>query len=73
MFALLLRFRRFLIPYRLRLAGALVALVLSVAADLAQPWPLKLVIDSVLGNHPLPASFPGWLPPGGPPPRSAAW
>src|SRR5436309_2242681 len=61
MFALLLRFRRFLIPYRLRLAGALVALVLSVAADLAQPWPLKLVIDSVLGNHPLPASFPGWL------------
>ncbi|HEY3190068.1 MAG TPA: ABC transporter ATP-binding protein [Solirubrobacteraceae bacterium] len=61
MFALLFRFRRFLIPYRVRLVGALVALILSVLADLAQPWPLKLVIDSVLGNHPLPSSFPGWL------------
>lgn len=32
--------------------GAALATVLITAADLAAPWPLKWVIDSVLGGHP---------------------
>jgi subfamily B ATP-binding cassette protein MsbA len=32
----------------------LVAMVVETAMSLASPWPLKVVIDSVLGSHPLP-------------------
>ncbi len=38
-----------------RVAGGLALLVGSTAAALLQPWPLKLVIDSVLGGVPPPA------------------
>jgi ATP-binding cassette, subfamily B, bacterial len=38
-------------------AGGLALLVASTAAALLQPWPLKLVIDSVLGNEPPPAAL----------------
>ncbi|HVB61633.1 MAG TPA: ABC transporter ATP-binding protein [Ktedonobacteraceae bacterium] len=34
--------------------GLAVSLV-SAGAALLQPWPLKLVVDNVVGNHPLPA------------------
>jgi subfamily B ATP-binding cassette protein MsbA len=61
MLALFSSFRGFLRPYRWRLRLALCALAASVVADLAQPWPLKLIVDSVLGHHPLPAAAPGWL------------
>ncbi len=37
-----------------RVAGGLALLVGSTAAALLQPWPLKLVIDSVLGGEPPP-------------------
>jgi ATP-binding cassette subfamily B protein/subfamily B ATP-binding cassette protein MsbA len=39
---------------RLRVAAGLALLVGSTAAALLQPWPLKLVIDSVLGGEPAP-------------------
>jgi ATP-binding cassette, subfamily B, bacterial len=58
MLSLFLRFRGFLHPYRIRLSIALLALAGSVAAALAEPWPLKVLVDSVLGNHP----FPAWVP-----------
>jgi ATP-binding cassette subfamily B protein len=58
---LLLRFRASLRPYRARLALGLVALTLSVAAEIAEPWPLKVIVDSVIGNHPLPGWMPGWM------------
>ena len=58
MLKLLFRFRGFLKPYRLPLGGGLLALVLMVGASLLEPWPLKVLIDSVLGDHPLPA----WVP-----------
>jgi ABC-type multidrug transport system fused ATPase/permease subunit len=61
MIALLLSFRDALRPHRARLALGLVALVLSVAATVAEPWPLKLIVDSVLGTHPLPDWMPAWL------------
>jgi ATP-binding cassette, subfamily B, bacterial len=39
---------------------ALVGLVLtlfSIAASLLQPWPLKVIVDSILGSVPMPASL----------------
>ena len=32
-------------------------MLVEAAASLATPWPLKIVIDNVVGNAPLP----GWL------------
>jgi ATP-binding cassette subfamily B protein/subfamily B ATP-binding cassette protein MsbA len=40
-----------------RVAAGLLLLVGSTAATLLQPWPLKLVIDSVLGSEPPPAAL----------------
>jgi ATP-binding cassette, subfamily B, bacterial len=40
-----------------RVAVGLVLLVGSTAAGLLQPWPLKLVVDSVLGSEPPPAAL----------------
>lgn len=37
------------------------ALALSVVADLAQPWPLKVIVDSVLGHHPMPSWAPEFV------------
>ena len=57
MIATLFRFRRFVAQYRLRLAsGATLTLASSLLA-LAQPWPLKIIVDNVLrGKH---ANIPG--------------
>ncbi len=43
--------------------AALVGLVLtlfSIAASLLQPWPLKVIVDSILGSVPMPASLAGY-------------
>jgi ATP-binding cassette, subfamily B, bacterial len=46
---------RFMRPYILRergaLGGAALSTVVSTAADLAQPWPLALVVDRIFANH----------------------
>jgi ATP-binding cassette subfamily B protein/subfamily B ATP-binding cassette protein MsbA len=41
---------------RLLVVGAL--MLLSIGANLLKPWPLAVIVDSVLGNQPPP----GWLP-----------
>src|SRR4051794_41912837 len=41
------------------LGGAAVSTVLMTLADLAQPWPLKFLIDNVISAHSLPFSFSG--------------
>src|SRR5215831_19220657 len=41
-------------PYRAWLAIVLAAMLVETAMSLAGPWPLKVVIDNVLGSHPLP-------------------
>jgi ABC-type multidrug transport system fused ATPase/permease subunit len=41
-------------PYRGWLAIVFAAMLVEIAAGLAAPWPLKLVIDDALGNHHLP-------------------
>ncbi len=37
-----------------RILLGLVLMMTTAAANLLQPWPLKLVLDSVVGDHPLP-------------------
>jgi ABC-type multidrug transport system fused ATPase/permease subunit len=52
---ILLRILPYLRPYvRLAILSAVVTLV-SVGIGLLLPWPLKIVIDSVLGSRPVPA------------------
>jgi len=42
-------------PHGKILALAFVALLVQTATDLLEPWPLKLVFDSVLGSRPAPS------------------
>ena len=41
-------------PYRGWLAIVFAAMLLEIAASLAAPWPLKIVLDDALGKHQLP-------------------
>src|SRR5271155_5517637 len=51
MFALI---RELVRPYTRWLVIVLIAMLMETAMSLASPWPLKVVIDSVLGAHPMP-------------------
>jgi ABC-type multidrug transport system fused ATPase/permease subunit len=44
-------------PYRGSLVVILLAMLLQMAATVAMPWPLKVVLDNVVGEHKLPV----WL------------
>ena len=44
-------------PYHAWLIVVIVAMLVETVMSMAGPWPLKVVIDNVLGHHPLPA----WL------------
>jgi ABC-type multidrug transport system fused ATPase/permease subunit len=44
-------------PYRGWLVIILLAMMVETAASLAGPWPLKIVIDNVVGRH----AAPGWM------------
>ncbi len=46
--------RELIRPYRVALSLVLVAMLVQTAATLAAPWPLKVILDSVVGHHPLP-------------------
>jgi len=54
---ILLKLARFLKPYRFYLAGAVLAALAEIAADLFQPWPLKFIIDNILKKRPLPGGL----------------
>ena len=41
-------------PYRFKLLIILLAMLVETAMSLASPWPLKVIIDNVVGNHKLP-------------------
>src|SRR5262245_33256123 len=51
-------------PYYGLLVIILAAMVVETAMSLAGPWPLKIVIDSVVGHHPLPRWIVAALGPG---------
>jgi subfamily B ATP-binding cassette protein MsbA len=44
-------------PYRGTIAIVAFAMLVETAAGLAGPWPFKVILDNVIGHHPLP----GWL------------
>jgi len=48
----------YLSPYRARFAAALSFVGLNAALELARPWPLKIVVDNVLGGKPLAVAAP---------------
>ena len=48
-------FGRYYRPQARTLAVSLVGLVLTIATTLLTPWPLKLILDHVVLQHPLPA------------------
>ncbi len=50
-------------PYRFMVAGIFAVLLVQIATGLAAPWPLKVVLDSVVGHHPLPSWLHGLLQP----------
>ncbi|MBI2525948.1 MAG: ABC transporter ATP-binding protein [Candidatus Rokubacteria bacterium] len=53
----------YLRPHRLPLLWALVQVLLIGVCELLKPWPLKVVIDSVLGGQAPPRGWPaGWSP-----------
>ena len=49
----------FLRPYRFRMLGTAVLCGAEVALGVLAPWPLKAVVDNVLGGHPLPGPLAG--------------
>src|SRR5437867_2130553 len=57
---MLLRLGKFIKPYRAYLALALLGALGETAADLLQPWPLKILFDHFLRNRSLPESISRW-------------
>jgi ABC-type multidrug transport system fused ATPase/permease subunit len=47
-------------PYRKWLIVVLIAMIVETIMSLAAPWPLKIILDNVVGKHPLP-EFLAWL------------
>ena len=52
-----------LAPHRRALLLAMLQLLATSALDLLKPWPLKLVLDTVIGNAAPPIVLRQWLPP----------
>src|ERR1039458_4206531 len=46
-------------PYRLWLIVVFVAMLFETAMSIAAPWPLKIIIDNVVGEH-KPPEFLAW-------------
>jgi ATP-binding cassette, subfamily B, bacterial len=47
----------FLRPYRARVVAIVTLSILEIGLAALAPWPLKAVVDNVLGGHPLPAAI----------------
>jgi ABC-type multidrug transport system fused ATPase/permease subunit len=45
----------YLRPYKLQAIYAVILTALAAVVPLLTPWPLKILVDNVLGDHPLPA------------------
>jgi ATP-binding cassette subfamily B protein len=48
------RIARYVRPYWLMAAGSALATLLTACVGLLSPWPMKILVDTVLGNEPLP-------------------
>ena len=60
MIAVPLSFWRLVRPHRSLLAIAFAAMIVESAASLWEPWPIKLIVDHVIGGAPLPPSIARW-------------
>ena len=49
-------------PYRLRMGLQLTISLLVALLELLNPWPMKVVIDTVLGSQPVPQLIDTWVP-----------
>ena len=47
-------------PYRKWLVVVFIAMLIETAMSIAAPWPLKIILDNVVGKHKLP-DFLTWL------------
>ena len=47
-------------PYRVPLGIAFLAMLVESAADLLEPWPLKIIFDHVIGSKPIPDWLSRW-------------
>src|SRR6187399_1191057 len=47
-------------PYRFWLIIVFIAMLVETAMSIASPWPLKIILDNVVGKHKLP-EFLAWL------------
>lgn len=56
----LLRALQFFRPERGRIAGVLTLMLAGIGANLLKPWPMAVLVDSVLGSQPLPNSLRAW-------------
>src|SRR5688572_33486905 len=61
--------RQLLRPHWKILALAFLALLAQTATGLLEPWPLKIIFDSVLGSDPAP----GWMSLGSDAPAGRLW
>src|SRR5690349_22498819 len=77
LFASSVRSMRRLMGYGIRVWRSIALLSttmgIDVGLDLLKPWPLKLVIDNVLGHQPTPALITSTLPGSGTPHGLLAW
>lgn len=67
---------RYVRPHWRDLIVVLAAMLVSIVLDVLRPWPLKILVDNVLGSGPLPApltSLARALPGGGTPVGVLAW
>jgi ABC-type multidrug transport system fused ATPase/permease subunit len=51
----------YLKPYWSWAFASVLVMVLSAGAALLVPWPIKIVVDNVLGKHPIPSGLANWL------------
>lgn len=49
-------------PHKGLIASALVLVVLGAGVSLLEPWPVAVLVDSVLGGEPLPGPLEQWIP-----------
>lgn len=56
-----LRFFRYFRPHWRGLVVVLVTMVLHIGLDVLRPWPVKLLVDQVLGDEPVPAALDRFL------------
>ena len=54
------RLARYARPQTPRLGGIMALMLVSVGIDAVKPWPMKLIVDNVLGGKPLPGKL-QWL------------